>query len=339
MACEKTSNEAEVQPVSTWEGKHDMVSRASVAGVRILALAASALLLFIGNAVIAPQPASAQAPGPEVCAGCHEDQVKTFNASKHGTKADPRSPISTGGCSTCHAGDTAAHVKAGGGKGVGGMVTPASKTIASEDKNRICLGCHQGDPQRIHWKDSVHASRAELACTSCHKVHTAHDKVREKITQPEVCFACHKEQRVQINKPARHPVLEGKVSCSDCHNVHGNNPKQMVKGSVVETCYQCHMEKRGPFVHNHQPVTEDCTICHQPHGSTIANLLKSRPPFLCQDCHASGGHPVQAAGLPTGRVTGTTLLGTVARGCLNCHTNIHGSNSTQNSATAGRFRR
>jgi DmsE family decaheme c-type cytochrome len=113
----------------------------------------------------------------------------------------------------------------------------------------------------------------------------------------------------------------------------------MERNSVVETCYQCHMEKRGPFVHNHQPVTEDCTICHQPHGTTIANLLKSRPPFLCQDCHASSGHPVQFAGPPTGRSTSTSALGTVGRGCLNCHTNIHGSNSTQNSATAGRFRR
>jgi hypothetical protein len=44
-------------------------------------------------------------------------------------------------------------------------------------------------------------------------------------------------------------------------------------------------------------------------------------------------------GLPPGRTTSPSALGTVARGCLNCHTNIHGSNSTINSRTAGRFRR
>jgi len=163
--------------------------------------------------------------------------------------------------------------------------------------------------------------------------------VRDKLTQPNVCFTCHKEQRVQINKPSRHPILEGKVSCSDCHNVHSNNPKQMIKNSVNEVCYQCHMEKRGPFVHNHQPVTEDCTICHQPHGTTIAPMLKSRPPFLCQDCHQSSSHPSQNAGIPKSRTTATSQLGTVARGCLNCHTNIHGSNSTENRTAAGRFRR
>lgn len=297
---------------------------------------------FSASTALAAEPAKpavrAAAADADACKGCHADQWASYSATKHGTKADRRSPSSNGGCVACHTGDAAAHIKAGGGKGVGGMIALDSKTVTADDKNKACVGCHQSDPQRLQWQASVHAGR-DVACTSCHKLHTAHDNVRDKLTQSQVCFACHKEQRVQINKPSRHPILEGKVSCADCHNVHGNNPKQMIKGSVVETCYQCHMEKRGPFVHNHQPVTEDCTICHQPHGSTIANLLKSRPPFLCQDCHASSGHPIQNAGLPNSRTTSTSSLGTVGRGCLNCHTNIHGSNSTANSATAGRFRR
>jgi len=309
--------------------------------VWLLAASASLPLAFLFSPAARAEP-----PGPEVCQGCHEATVKAFLATKHGTKADQRTPINHGGCTVCHRGDTEAHVKAGGGKGVGGMLSLAAKSIPSEEKNGICLGCHQGDAQRIHWKDSVHANR-DLACTSCHQIHTLHDNVRDKLTQPYVCFNCHKDKRAQVNKPSHHPVLEGKVSCSDCHNVHGDNPSQLVRGSVNETCYQCHMEKRGPFVHNHQPVTEDCTICHQPHGTTIASLLKSRPPFLCQDCHASTGgptnHAMQPAGLPTGRFNsggGNAInLGTVGRGCLNCHTEIHGSNSTLNSATTSRFRR
>jgi DmsE family decaheme c-type cytochrome len=284
------------------------------------------------------QQAQAQAPGPDVCAGCHESQVKTFLGTKHGNKVDMRTPLNQGGCNSCHKGDLAAHVKAGGGKGVGGVVSLASKTIAQGDKDKLCLSCHQKDPTRMNWLSSTHANQ-DTGCTSCHQIHTSHDKVRDKLTQPQACFACHKEQRVQINKPSRHPILEGKVSCSDCHNVHGNNPKQMIKNTVNDVCYTCHMEKRGPFVHNHQPVTEDCGICHNPHGTTIANLLKSRPPFLCQDCHATSGHPAQVAGIPIARQTSPTLLGTALRGCLNCHTNIHGSNSTENRATAGRFRR
>lgn len=304
---------------------------------RLLAVLAGALWLLAGAQPLAAQPAPGKESQEETCKACHADQYATYKAHRHGTKADARTPANAGGCGACH-GDGTAHIKAGGGRGVGGIRNPGSKTMAADAKNGICLTCHQGDPQRLHWQSSVHASQ-DLACSSCHKLHTARDNVRDKLTQPDVCFTCHKDKRVQINKPSRHPILEGKVSCSDCHNPHGNNPKQMVKGSVVETCYQCHMEKRGPFVHNHQPVTEDCTICHQPHGSTISPLLKSRPPFLCQDCHGTSGHRNQAAGLPTGRTSSTSALGTVGRGCLSCHTNIHGSNSTQNSTTVNRFRR
>lgn len=176
---------------------------------------------------------------------------------------------------------------------------------------------------------------------NCHQVHSGRDKVRDKTTQKEVCFTCHKEQRAQINKVSHHPLPEGKMSCSSCHNVHGDNPKQLVKASNNETCYTCHMEKRGPFVHNHQPVTEDCAICHQPHGTNQPAMLKMRPPFLCQECHSQDSHPGQAGALPTALTGGNSsgLVGSVARGCLNCHTNIHGGNSTVNSATAGRFRR
>jgi DmsE family decaheme c-type cytochrome len=309
---------------------------------RSLGALASAVWLLIAAPPLAAQPVPAKESPEETCKGCHEPHFDTYLRSKHGTKADKRSPANSGACLVCHGQGALEHAQKGGGRGVGGVVNPGAKTVPANVKNATCLSCHQDDPRRLHWDGSVHSNR-NVACTSCHQVHAKQDRVRDKATQFEVCFNCHKEQRVQINKPYRHPILEGKVACSDCHNVHGNNPKQMERGSVVETCYQCHMEKRGPFVHNHQPVTEDCTLCHQPHGTTIVNLLKTRPPFLCQECHASigggGSHPVQLAGVPRGRTTSSAQLGAVGRGCLNCHTNIHGSNSTQNSATSGRFRR
>jgi DmsE family decaheme c-type cytochrome len=305
--------------------------------VRVCGMLAATLLLLVGTSGALAQPVPGRESPEAVCQQCHADQVESYKATRHATKADARTPANGGGCLVCHGANALEHAKLGGGRGVGGIVNPASKTMASSAKNDICLSCHQGDPQRLHWKSSVHASQ-DLACTSCHTLHSR-DNVRDKLTQPEVCFNCHKDKRVQINKPSRHPVLEGKVSCSDCHNPHGNNPKQMKKASVVETCWQCHLEKRGPFVHNHQPVTEDCTICHQPHGSTISPLLKARPPYLCQDCHSTDGHRAQAAGVPIARSNSTSVLGTIGRGCLNCHTNIHGGNSTQDAGTATRFRR
>lgn len=279
--------------------------------------------------------------GDAKCTTCHDEndspKVLAIGKTKHGVTADKRTPS----CTSCH-GESEAHQKeAGRGDKKPPMpdVNFSAKTKSSaQARNQSCLTCHQGG-KHINWQSSVHAIR-DVACTSCHKIHTAHDKVREKTTQTEVCFNCHKEQRTQISKQSHHPIPEGKMTCTSCHDVHGDNPKQMVRGSVNDTCYTCHMEKRGPFVHNHQPVTEDCGICHNPHGTNIANLLKSRPPFLCQECHNHDGHPGQTFGLPnSAAANGTSTLGTVGRGCVNCHTNIHGSNSSQNSATAGRFRR
>ena len=106
------------------------------------------------------------------------------------------------------------------------------------------------------------------------------DKVLTKITQPEVCLTCHTQQRAEINRTFRHPILEGKVVCSDCHNPHGSIGRALMKrDDVRDTCFQCHAEKRGPFVHEHEPVTSDCTLCHNPHGTVADSMLKMRPPF------------------------------------------------------------
>ena len=314
--------------------------------VLILALVG---LSFANFAAAAEQGKSADLAlkGDARCTGCHDESddagpnmidlhpsVLSIGKTKHGTMADGRTPT----CTSCH-GESDAHVKhRGSGAPPLTDITfdKKSKTDVAT-KNDVCLSCHQGS-KRMGWQGSTHATR-DVACTSCHQVHAKNDKAMGKFTQAEVCFTCHKEQRTQISKPSHHPVIEGKMNCSSCHNVHSDTPKQLVKDSTNETCYTCHMEKRGPFVHNHQPVSEDCGICHQPHGTSISGLLKSRAPFLCQECHNADGHPGQSFGLPTGRTTGTSAVGTVGRGCLNCHTNIHGGNSTQNSATAGRFRR
>jgi len=113
-----------------------------------------------------------------------------------------------------------------------------------------------------------------------------------------------------------------------------------VRDTVVDTCYTCHMEKRGPFLFNHQPVTDDCTICHNPHGSTVANLLKTRAPFLCQQCHEPTSHRGNIPGLLTGTGNGAGTRGvTQARACLNCHTSIHGSNNPTNNAESRSMRR
>ena len=271
--------------------------------------------------------------GDAKCMACHADNparpIFGIGQTRHGNMADPRTP----GCTNCH-GPSDKHMASGGGDKPD-MVFGAKGRFAPEEQSAACMNCHQKDPKRSHWVGSVHQSR-DVACSSCHTIHNGVDKVRDKVTQSDVCFSCHKEQRTQINKPSHHPIPEGKMGCSDCHNPHGSiGPKLMKRDSINDTCYTCHMEKRGPFVHNHEPVTENCANCHNPHGTTAESMLKARPPFLCHQCHTPhGGQVAQMPGQgQSSSIINSTSSGknginyTMARGCVNCHTQVHGSNN------------
>lgn len=306
-----------------------------------------------------PAPLDVVLRGDAECTVCHEEEDSTtllaIGKTKHGTLADRRTPT----CTSCHGPSRDHLVKQEGSEkrpkpdilygrrnaslrpdfrideDFGNFRTGASP---SETINKACLTCHQGE-KLTFWSNSAHSSQ-DVACTNCHEIHTDHDRVMDTQSQPKVCFACHKNQRSMFNRPSHHPVPEGKMGCADCHNPHGSTgPKSLKRDSVNETCYQCHMEKRGPFLHAHPPVQEDCLLCHNPHGTTVANLLNYRTPYLCQDCHSDATHRGQEAGLPRARTVNAAALGTVGRGCLNCHTNIHGGNSSESATAAGRFRR
>ena len=328
---------------------------------------AAALMLLLACSGLAraadePRP-DVVLKGDAVCTRCHDETesypVLAIGKTRHGSPGDGRTPT----CTSCH-GDSRRHVENAKEPAATGRPKP-DRTFSGQlqsapgadrvdryfgqsgkrtstpvgDRNGACLGCHEGG-KRMHWSGSTHDAR-DVPCTGCHQVHVQHDKVRDRSTQPEVCFACHKEQRVQLSRASHHPVKEGKVACSDCHNPHGSaGPKLLVRDSTVQTCTGCHAEKRGPFIFNHQPVTDDCTICHYPHGSTVASLLKQRAPFLCQQCHEPTSHRGNVPGLlaGTGNAAGTRGLAQ-ARACLNCHTQIHGGSNPTNNAESRSMRR
>lgn len=290
----------------------------------------------IGVAVAAPTFA-ADAAKPEAkdivlkgdarCTVCHDeaDAPKLLHIGKttHGAKGDERTPT----CASCH-GKSDKHVDYKGkdkppkteinyGKGT---------KVSAKDRNDACLSCHEGG-KRMHWAGGAHSSN-DVTCANCHTVHTQQDKVRDKSTEAEVCYTCHKQQRADSNKLSHHAVKEGKVTCSSCHNTHGSTgPKQLVKNTVNETCYMCHTEKRGPFLWEHPPASDDCTVCHNTHGSNQPALLKARAPFLCAQCHqtAGGGHPNTVRSGAGIAATGAQAQ-VAYKACMNCHTQVHGSN-------------
>ncbi|MDH3759051.1 MAG: hypothetical protein OES93_14455, partial [Gammaproteobacteria bacterium] len=120
--------------------------------------------------------------------------------------------------------------------------------------------------------------------------------------------------------------FQGKMDCTGCHSPHGDEvASSLARQTVNDTCQQCHAEQRGPYLWEHAPVSEDCTLCHSPHGSNHPGMLTKRAPLLCQSCHSQFGHPSVPYG-PDELITGTPSRFLLAQSCLNCHSQVHGSN-------------
>jgi len=265
--------------------------------------------------------------GADTCLKCHGDDAKvmTIFDTPHAVKADGRTPFAGAQCESCHGPGSEHAGRVGFGKERPPIPAFGAKSPwTTERENKVCLGCHQDQEHRF-WDGSGH-QRQDVGCVDCHTVHARHDPVMETETQAPVCLDCHSEQRIAINSAYSHPIRYGEMACTSCHEPHGSlNPAMLTGTSVNRTCYKCHAETRGPFLWEHEPVTEDCTLCHRPHGSNNPALLTRRPPLLCQQCHSRLSHPSigrTAEGLPSGEASQFLLSGS----CLNCHSQVHGSN-------------
>jgi DmsE family decaheme c-type cytochrome len=271
----------------------------------------------------APQ-AAGDYVGEDTCVTCHD---KSYKGTLHAFAANPRTPAATHGCESCH-GPGKAHVDAGGGPV--GIINPAK--LSPQEASMTCVACHNRSEHAL-WEGSQHDQR-KVGCVTCHSVHEPAGPSQIKAsTQMQLCATCHRQV---VNKQYRFnhmPVREGKLQCTSCHNPHGStNVKLLRAGTTVdESCTSCHAEKRGPYLWEHAPVAESCVTCHEPHGSNNERMLVAKVPFLCQRCHVTSRHP------PT-VYEGFTLQNSqnankiFSRGCVTCHTQIHGSNAPSGKA-------
>jgi DmsE family decaheme c-type cytochrome len=266
------------------------------------------------------------AEGADTCLGCHTgERMRVIFRTAHGQQADPGSPMANLQCEACHG--------PGGRHSDRRLTGPRHPLVVSfgptadspaAEQDAICIGCHEREVG-LAWEGGVH-QRNETTCVACHDVHTPADPVSIKSQQADVCFDCHRSQRADSMKPSTHPIRFGAMVCADCHSAHDSPAGQLLTRSTSnELCVSCHAEYRGPMLFDHAPVSEDCLLCHEPHGSIHPALLSRRPPLLCQSCHSQRGHPSLSftddsltGGSPSAMVLG--------RGCLNCHTQVHGSN-------------
>jgi DmsE family decaheme c-type cytochrome len=278
--------------------------------------------------------------GAKRCLTCHNvPELSPILQSPHAVEGDPRTPFAQHGCESCH-GPSPEHLKSPISEP--SVVFHGKFAAPPAVQNQVCLSCHESG-LRMNWQGSAHDNN-DVTCISCHTIHVRKDPILVKVSEPEKCFTCHAEQRAESFKYSHHPIREGKVVCSDCHNPHGSpGPELLKEFTVNETCYNCHADKRGPMLWEHQPVRDNCLNCHTPHGSNQPRLMKEQMAFLCSSCHSAeanqsggafgGGHGIPLAGrgpMRPGFNQGSVFYNEAPmsqRGCLNCHSQVHGSNS------------
>jgi DmsE family decaheme c-type cytochrome len=280
---------------------------------------------------VLPKPAAAVLAsgyvGDDTCVACHDNEGKHLNATLHGRAQNARTPAANPNqsCETCH-GPGKEHSETGDTTKIRVFTTMAPRA-ASE----VCVGCHNRATHAM-WKGSMHDAR-NLSCVTCHSVHSAkaENAQLKTATITETCVACHRTEVSKLQRFGHMPVREGKLECTSCHNPHGSTNVRMLKVGnwVNETCVSCHTEKRGPFLWDHAPVREACSTCHDPHGSNNERMLVAKLPMLCQRCHIGTRHP---STIYDGAALAARSNRLIGRGCVNCHAQIHGSNSPAGNA-------
>ena len=250
----------------------------------------------------AGRTAKAEYSDPAQCMSCHTEFHPQMARSGH---AYLMKGGEDHGCGACH-GPGDLHVASGGDPKK--IVMPQKQRPADADAS--CNACHSKRGVTAKWTCSEHG-RQGVTCIVCHDANAPRGATL-RAPEFELCGKCHLDVQAQFRLPNRHRVAEGRVSCSDCHDPHGNTDKVRDKDVRYRACAVCHAEKAGPFLFDHGiKRTEGCTACHAPHGSSNRRMLTyARIQPMCLQCHPETPHDLRKP-----RFTN----------CLDCHTEIHGS--------------
>ncbi len=216
----------------------------------------------------------------------------------------------------------------------GDTITESHWKLAAHSKAGVsCTTCHQihqadrlgvnqihrnSPDDKVDGADSiprVETTRKSESARAQLFNNAADPKAMLKGDEPTLCGSCHRSQMAEFRHNFHHPVPEGRMVCSDCHDVHSNRDGRKQMRTAKQSCITCHAEVAGPFVYEHDPVSDlsgdGCLECHRAHGSSNPKLLNAFSRGLCTQCHADKSvnhHP--------------------GRSCFDsgCHSAVHGSN-------------
>ena len=127
----------------------------------------------------------------EVCAGCHEAAISTFNHTPH-ARASRAGSLPGGGCESCH-GPRSRHVAEPGPEWAWARLTATQQST-------VCQQCHAGGA-RMNWASGGHLA-ADVSCTSCHRIMAPRSEraLLAGARVPETCYTCHAATRTQMSR-------------------------------------------------------------------------------------------------------------------------------------------
>jgi len=268
--------------------------------------------------------------GTELCASCHEAEVKQFAASVHG-RAQGRGNGDAPSCKDCH-GPTHRAVTA----------SDPNSSVSKAKLPETCGRCHS-NPEFVRkylfavakpveaYQASVHgrAIRAgkmnAAACNDCHGVHDilpASD-LRSPISKPRVastCGKCHEQVYAAYQESIHGRAVASGVgdapTCTDCHGEHNilapTDPHSPVYVTNVAqmTCSRCHEDQRlnARFA---LPTGRVSSYENSYHG--LAAKTGSQTVANCASCH--GVHNI----LPSSDPRSTIARANLPHTCGKCH--------------------
>lgn len=302
--------------------------------------------------------------GDKVCTDCHDESenkaVLGLYQTRHGAKGDHRTP----GCQTCH-GPSAAHIKdkkaptdvvfsgknksstdaqsgvclnchKGGTRGLWEGSKHHTSDIAcnnchtvhrtGEDKVMtktaqadVCFACHKSERAQMHRISTHPIAAGKVTCSDCHNTHgSVGPKLVKEQNVRDTCFNCHAEKR----GPFLHEHAGAMDDCANCHTPHGSNNFSLLKSRQPWLCQECH----GDAAPHPGAVYSGNNL---PGGAQAnANLTGGlRPPMgsgatFLAPVPLNVQNPV--TGAPITSNAGSPQI--MTRSCVNCHSQIHGSN-------------
>ena len=204
--------------------------------------------------------------GMDVCATCHEKEVKEYKLSTHARIKIKDDTTGAEGCEICH-GPGSVHVDNGGGLGT--MINPKKDP-------EICFTCHTDKKMQFRLPYHHPVLEGKMSCTDCHDAHGI-DVMPWTATSDEgmneVCFKCHTDKRGPY--VWKHDAL--KEGCTSCHQVHGSINDKMLVARDYNLCLKCHAMVNYPYGHTSDFAQGTCWSagCHQAfHGSNFDHYFR-----------------------------------------------------------------